>query len=251
MHVSTGALKSFAGTLPLLHPEGTLQVQDLFTISLDDFQNGFRGPGKMDGSVVNWLNGQNEALYGHLTPDGYALTETAWASSGQMSRRFEIARTIGNGNAVDNMLTATALDIAAPTDAGPAAIVPTSGDGDPAGYAAYAVLSNQVSDANIKARAGNIDSSPSFDVSIVGGIDNSSVANDTNAAIAASYGNQSANALGLESISITGDASGNAGLGALANVTGVQRIGGSRRCWWEMAGSGPWCSEARPESGCT
>jgi hypothetical protein len=27
------------------------------------------------------------------------LTENAWASSGQMSRRFEIARTIGNGNA--------------------------------------------------------------------------------------------------------------------------------------------------------
>ncbi len=49
--------------------------------------------------VVAWLNNQNEALYGHLTPDGYALTENAWASSGQMSRRFEIARTIGNGNA--------------------------------------------------------------------------------------------------------------------------------------------------------
>jgi uncharacterized protein (DUF1800 family) len=49
--------------------------------------------------VVNWLNGQNEALYGHLTPDGYALTENAWASSGQMARRFEIARAIGNGNA--------------------------------------------------------------------------------------------------------------------------------------------------------
>ena len=49
--------------------------------------------------VVNWLNGQSEALYGHSTPDGYALTESAWASSGQLSRRFEIARTIGNGNA--------------------------------------------------------------------------------------------------------------------------------------------------------
>jgi uncharacterized protein (DUF1800 family) len=49
--------------------------------------------------VVNWLNGQSEALYGHPTPDGYALTESAWASSGQLSRRFEIARTIGNGNA--------------------------------------------------------------------------------------------------------------------------------------------------------
>ncbi len=49
--------------------------------------------------VVNWLNGQGEALFGHLTPDGYPMTETAWASSGQMSRRFEIARAIGNGNA--------------------------------------------------------------------------------------------------------------------------------------------------------
>jgi uncharacterized protein (DUF1800 family) len=49
--------------------------------------------------VVNWLNGQNEAPYEHPTPDGYAMVENAWASSGQISRRFEIARTIGNGNA--------------------------------------------------------------------------------------------------------------------------------------------------------
>jgi len=49
--------------------------------------------------VVNWLNSQNEALFGHQTPDGYPLTESAWASSGQMSRRFEIARAIGSGNA--------------------------------------------------------------------------------------------------------------------------------------------------------
>ena len=49
--------------------------------------------------VVNWLSGQGEPLFGHLTPDGYAMTESAWASSGQMSRRFEIARAIGNGNA--------------------------------------------------------------------------------------------------------------------------------------------------------
>ncbi|MEP6938512.1 MAG: DUF1800 domain-containing protein [Rudaea sp.] len=49
--------------------------------------------------VANWLNSQSEALFGHLTPDGYALTENAWASSGQMSRRFEIARAIGSGNA--------------------------------------------------------------------------------------------------------------------------------------------------------
>ena len=34
-----------------------------------------------------------------MTPDGYPLTEAAWTSSGQMVRRFEIARAIGSGNA--------------------------------------------------------------------------------------------------------------------------------------------------------
>ena len=49
--------------------------------------------------VLNWLASQGEALFGHSTPDGYAMTESAWASSGQMSRRFEIASRIGNGSA--------------------------------------------------------------------------------------------------------------------------------------------------------
>ncbi|MDP9083608.1 MAG: DUF1800 domain-containing protein [Pseudomonadota bacterium] len=49
--------------------------------------------------LVNWLNGLGEPLFGHPTPEGYPLTESGWASSGQMSRRFEIARTIGSGNA--------------------------------------------------------------------------------------------------------------------------------------------------------
>jgi uncharacterized protein (DUF1800 family) len=49
--------------------------------------------------LFNWLNGLGEAPFGRATPDGYPLTEPAWASSGQMSRRFEIARAIGSGNA--------------------------------------------------------------------------------------------------------------------------------------------------------
>ena len=49
--------------------------------------------------VMNWLNALGEPMFGRLTPDGYALIESGWASSGQMSRRFEIAKTIGNGNA--------------------------------------------------------------------------------------------------------------------------------------------------------
>jgi uncharacterized protein (DUF1800 family) len=49
--------------------------------------------------MFNWLNSLGEANYGHPTPDGYSLVEANWASSGQMSRRFEIARAVGAGNA--------------------------------------------------------------------------------------------------------------------------------------------------------
>jgi hypothetical protein len=57
MHVSNGALSSFADTLPLLHPFGRLVCHDLFTTSSHEYRAGFYGPGKYDGSVVNWVNG--------------------------------------------------------------------------------------------------------------------------------------------------------------------------------------------------
>ncbi len=49
--------------------------------------------------AIGWLQQLGEPLYGRVTPDGYPLTESAWASSGQIVRRFEIARAIGSGNA--------------------------------------------------------------------------------------------------------------------------------------------------------
>ena len=49
--------------------------------------------------AVGWLQQLGEPLYGRVTPDGYPLTEPAWTSSGQIVRRFEIARAIGSGNA--------------------------------------------------------------------------------------------------------------------------------------------------------
>ena len=49
--------------------------------------------------LLNWLNALGEAPYGRQTPDGYPLTELNWSSSGQMSKRFEIARAIGSGSA--------------------------------------------------------------------------------------------------------------------------------------------------------
>jgi hypothetical protein len=56
-HISRGAGESFANTLPLLHPRGYLQVQDIFVSDMDDYRKGFRGPGKLDGSLVTWVNG--------------------------------------------------------------------------------------------------------------------------------------------------------------------------------------------------
>ena len=57
MHVNNGALTSFADTLPLLHPFGRLTCHDLFVSDVGDYQSRFHGPGKYDGSVVNWVNG--------------------------------------------------------------------------------------------------------------------------------------------------------------------------------------------------
>jgi hypothetical protein len=57
IHLSSGALESFRNTVPLLHPRGYLQVQDIFISNLNDCRLGFQGPGKLDGSIVNWVNG--------------------------------------------------------------------------------------------------------------------------------------------------------------------------------------------------
>jgi uncharacterized protein (DUF1800 family) len=49
--------------------------------------------------LLNWVAAQNELPFAHQSPDGYALTEAGWASSGQLTRRFEVARAIGSNYA--------------------------------------------------------------------------------------------------------------------------------------------------------
>ncbi len=63
MHVSNGAVASFTDTLRLLHPFGTLICHDLFVTDPQSYRTRFAGPGKYDGSVVNWVNG---ALLAHI-----------------------------------------------------------------------------------------------------------------------------------------------------------------------------------------
>lgn len=57
VHLSRGAAESFVHTAPLLHPRGYLQVLDVFVHAVTDYARGFRGPGKLDGSFVVWVNG--------------------------------------------------------------------------------------------------------------------------------------------------------------------------------------------------
>jgi hypothetical protein len=56
VHRSTVAVESFAQTLQLLHHEGVIVAQDLFVRELNQYGL-YRGPGKLEGSIVNWLNG--------------------------------------------------------------------------------------------------------------------------------------------------------------------------------------------------
>jgi len=47
--------------------------------------------------LVNWINQLGQAPFGRITPDGWPTADTEWSSSGQVAKRFEIARSIGSG----------------------------------------------------------------------------------------------------------------------------------------------------------
>jgi hypothetical protein len=57
VHLNQAALNGFAQLLPILHPQGTLEIVDLFVQRLEEYHQAFKGPAKYDGSTVNWLNG--------------------------------------------------------------------------------------------------------------------------------------------------------------------------------------------------
>ena len=79
VHMSTVAVESFAQTLQLLHHEGVLVVQDLFIRDVGQYAS-FRGPGKLEGSIVNWLNGPIFEIVGgrsgfHVTVEPFTHRE--------------------------------------------------------------------------------------------------------------------------------------------------------------------------------
>ncbi|QWT20834.1 DUF1800 domain-containing protein [Bacillus sp. NP157] len=47
--------------------------------------------------LVNWINQLGQAPFGRTTPDGWPTADSEWSGSGQVAKRFEIARLIGSG----------------------------------------------------------------------------------------------------------------------------------------------------------
>ena len=52
--------------------------------------------------VMQWLKTLDEPLYGHLTPDGYGMTEKDWVSPSQLTKHFEIAKQIVSNRLSDD-----------------------------------------------------------------------------------------------------------------------------------------------------
>ena len=87
--ISSGAVESFLNTIPLLHPRGYLQVQDIFVTRLDDYSRMFRGPGKMDGSIVNWVNGALLAQVGAQAGPWISVDFSSFANYPDRAGRLE------------------------------------------------------------------------------------------------------------------------------------------------------------------
>ncbi|RYF28268.1 MAG: DUF1800 domain-containing protein [Comamonadaceae bacterium] len=79
--------------------------------------------------VLAWLQRLAEPLYGRATPDGYPLDSAAWTGSGQMTSRFEIARTLAAGAAPLFKPTADAADAADAATPAPRPVPPAIAQG--------------------------------------------------------------------------------------------------------------------------
>ncbi|QHG89245.1 DUF1800 domain-containing protein [Xanthomonas sp. NCPPB 1638] len=54
-------------------------------------------PVRNAGPMASWVQQLGEPLFGRITPDGWSMQSQAWTSSGQLARRFEVARALGSG----------------------------------------------------------------------------------------------------------------------------------------------------------
>ncbi|WP_145200051.1 beta strand repeat-containing protein [Sphingobium sp. B2] len=139
-----------------------------------------------------------------------------------------LQRSIAYGNTADNALNADVVTIVAPESWGLASLVPYQGSSEVA--AAYGVLSDQSAQSMV-----NAVTKGGYRLLVRQLATGSEMSADGNAILAAGYGSQSANSASLDAVNIGADY----GVGAIANVTNVQRAksgvtaetGGSTKVW--------------------
>jgi hypothetical protein len=115
VHRSTVAVESFAQTLQLLHHEGVLVAQDIFIRDVSQYGL-YRGPGKLEGSIVNWLNGPIFQIVGDrlgfkvdVEPFGYREGSNTTVLTARHRDTYRVTAPDGTAEAEDaGLATATA-----------------------------------------------------------------------------------------------------------------------------------------------
>ncbi|CAN5665161.1 hypothetical protein BH10PSE14_BH10PSE14_43300 [soil metagenome] len=185
------------------------------------------------------------ALVSMQTIDG-ASAVSAESSASTASTSSDIAasdisvtgnleRAVGYANRGVSALSVTANQIVPLPGASTAANVASPAGGDPQASAAFLTLSSQASAAPVVARVESGVGLPAFGVVAQAVSAGSSIASDGNSRIAAGYGNVSGNGLDLQAGSIS-PRTDSAAPGAIAGVTGVQRLTGSAGVTASVAG---------------
>lgn len=115
-----------------------------------------------------------------------------------------LQRGIGTANQVDTTLTAKvgAVDAQMPGLSFPVALFVMPGS-DPSVSAQYGILTNQSAGGLIKGRAGASDDGPAFHVGVSDVVVGSTITNSGNNLLAAAYGNNATDSLGVDATSIT------------------------------------------------
>ena len=129
VHRSTVAVESFAQTLMLLHHEGVLVAQDLFIREVSQYGL-YRGPGKLEGSIVNWLNGPifqivGERLGFKVDVEPFAYREGS--NTAVLTARHRDTNRVALG---DGIQPAEDADLASAAHRRRTAVAPPSPDGD-------------------------------------------------------------------------------------------------------------------------
>ena len=115
VHRSTVAVESFAQTLQLLHHEGVLVAQDIFIRDVSQYGL-YRGPGKLEGSILNWLNGPIFQIVGDrlgfnvdVEPFGYREGSNTTVLTARHRDTYRVTTPDDSGEAEDaGLATATA-----------------------------------------------------------------------------------------------------------------------------------------------